>query len=305
VHAKPRELNLKSYILEIDYTLTFSKTNKYHFNSKVMVREIVSMATVAAAIIIMMTLEAAGEVSAAAAANWLTQISNTSEPLGLHNSITTPTQPYPPNANCDASYPNVCIASPPPDLNCDDIVDENFKVIPPDPHGFDSEGDGTGCEAGSASISSSSNEVVPRESISKGNVVSNIPGSRSGLPECKGSADCFKGVVTDIVDGDTFDVNNVRIRLSMVNTPERGEVGYNEATDFTESTCQIGGNALVDEDDGQKEGSYDRLIGVVYCNDSKASVNQLLLEAGKATVYEDFCDVSEFANDKWVTNFGC
>ena len=252
-----------------------------------MVRKIVSMATVAAAIIIMMTLEAAGEVSAAAAANWLTQISNTSEPLGLHNSITTPTQPYPPNANCDASYPKVCIASPPPDLNCDDIIDEDFKVIPPDPHGFDSEGDGTGCEAGSASISSSSNEVVPR------------------VPECKGSADCFKGVVTDIVDGDTFDVNNVRIRLSMVNTPEKGEVGYNEATDFTESTCQIGGNALVDEDDGQKEGSYDRLIGVVYCNDSKASVNQLLLEAGKATVYEDFCDVSEFANDKWVTNFGC
>jgi hypothetical protein len=34
-------------------------------------------------------------------------------------------------------------------------------------------------------------------------------------------------------------------------------------------------------------------------------VNQLLLEDGKAVVYEDFCDVSEFANNKWVTNFGC
>jgi micrococcal nuclease len=62
---------------------------------------------------------------------------------------------------------------------------------------------------------------------------------------------------------------------------------------------------LVDEDDGQKEGSYDRLIGVVYCNKSTASVNQLLLENGKAIVYEDFCEVSEFANDKWVTSFGC
>jgi hypothetical protein len=47
---------------------------------------------------------------------------------------------------CDASYPDVCIASPPPDLNCDDITDKNFKVVPPDPHGFDREGDGTGCE---------------------------------------------------------------------------------------------------------------------------------------------------------------
>ena len=38
---------------------------------------------------------------------------------------------------------------------------------------------------------------------------------------------------------------------------------------------------------------------------STASVNQLLLKNGKAVVYEDFCEVSEFANDKWVTNFGC
>lgn len=67
----------------------------------------------------------------------------------------------------------------------------------------------------------------------------------------------------------------------------------------------MGSNALVDEDDGQKEGSYDRLIGVANCNGSTASVNQLLLENGKAIVYEDFCEVSEFANDKWVTSFGC
>jgi hypothetical protein len=34
-----------------------------------------------------------------------------------------------------------------PDLNCDDIDDNNFKVLLPDPPGFDSEGDGIGCEA--------------------------------------------------------------------------------------------------------------------------------------------------------------
>lgn len=54
----------------------------------------------------------------------------------------------------------------------------------------------------------------------------------SGTPpsqfiECKGSADCFRGIVTEIVDGDTIDVNNVRVRLTMVNTPETGEPGYN------------------------------------------------------------------------------
>jgi hypothetical protein len=40
----------------------------------------------------------------------------------------------------------LCIASPPPQLNCDDITDKNFRVLLPDPHGFDSEGDGIGCE---------------------------------------------------------------------------------------------------------------------------------------------------------------
>jgi micrococcal nuclease len=91
----------------------------------------------------------------------------------------------------------------------------------------------------------------------------------------------------------------------MVNTPERGEAGYNEATDYTKSICPTGSAALVDEDDGQKEGSYDRLIGVVCRNSSTTSLNQLLLEEEKAIVYEDFCEVSEFANDKWVTNFRC
>ena len=123
--------------------------------------------------------------------------------------------------------------------------------------------------------------------------------------ECRGEADCFTGAVTEIVDGDTIDVDNVRIRLSMIDTPERGEVGYNEATELTESVCPVGAKALIDEDDGQKEGSYDRLIGVVYCIGSTTSVNQILLEEGKAIVYEDFCGVSEFGRDKWVTSFGC
>ncbi len=40
----------------------------------------------------------------------------------------------------------VCIPSPPPDLDCKDIPYRRFKVLPPDPHGFDRDGDGIGCE---------------------------------------------------------------------------------------------------------------------------------------------------------------
>jgi uncharacterized repeat protein (TIGR01451 family) len=55
--------------------------------------------------------------------------------------------PPPPPTNCDASYPTVCIPPPPPDLDCGDIPYRNFAVRPPDPHGFDGNNDGIGCES--------------------------------------------------------------------------------------------------------------------------------------------------------------
>ena len=47
---------------------------------------------------------------------------------------------------CDAAYPDVCIPPPPPDLDCSDVPYRRFRVLPPDPHRFDREGDGLGCE---------------------------------------------------------------------------------------------------------------------------------------------------------------
>jgi len=51
---------------------------------------------------------------------------------------------------CDPSYPDpgVCIPSYPPDLDCRDIGHRGFTVLPPDPHGFDDDNDGLGCESG-------------------------------------------------------------------------------------------------------------------------------------------------------------
>jgi endonuclease YncB( thermonuclease family) len=130
--------------------------------------------------------------------------------------------------------------------------------------------------------------------------------------ECQGQADCFKGKVTGIVDGDTLDINNIRVRLTLVNTPERGEAGYTEAREFVKSVCSIGTDVLVDEDDGQKEGSYDRFIGLVYCvsddnssNKKGALLNEVLLQRGYAVVFEEFCDKSEFSNAGWVQEYGC
>jgi micrococcal nuclease len=51
-----------------------------------------------------------------------------------------------PSGRCDPSYPGVCIPPPPPDLDCADVPYRNFRVIPPDPHRFDGDHDGVGCE---------------------------------------------------------------------------------------------------------------------------------------------------------------
>ncbi len=48
---------------------------------------------------------------------------------------------------CDPSYPDVCIPPPPPDLDCADLAYDHFRVLPPDPHFFDGDHDGIGCES--------------------------------------------------------------------------------------------------------------------------------------------------------------
>jgi micrococcal nuclease len=62
------------------------------------------------------------------------------------SSSTTTTTP----ASCAPSYPDVCIPPPPPDLDCADVPYRNFRVIYTvpdiDPHRFDGDRDGIGCE---------------------------------------------------------------------------------------------------------------------------------------------------------------
>jgi hypothetical protein len=52
-----------------------------------------------------------------------------------------------PSTGCDDSYPDDCIPSPPPDLDCKD-VGNNIKVKGSDPHDLDRDGNGIGCESG-------------------------------------------------------------------------------------------------------------------------------------------------------------
>ena len=102
------------------------------------------------------------------------------------------------------------------------------------------------------------------------------------------------GKINHVVDGDTLDINDIRIRLSLVDTPERGDPGFKEATQFVVKLC-LGENAEVDMDDGQRRGSFGREIGVVYC-DGK-NLNEQLMDNNLGIIDTRFCEKSEFSND--------
>lgn len=56
---------------------------------------------------------------------------------------TTTTAP----SGCDPAYPDFCIPPPPAEVDCADLPEEDFTVLAPDPHGFDADGNGIGCES--------------------------------------------------------------------------------------------------------------------------------------------------------------
>lgn len=119
------------------------------------------------------------------------------------------------------------------------------------------------------------------------------------------------GTVSRVIDGDTILVNDdVRIRLALVNTPERGEHGYADATSFTRSACPAGTTIIYDLDDGQRHGSYGRVIALVWCSGygsepAAVPLNELLLANGHASIDRRFCTPSEFGGDEWAQRGGC
>jgi DNA-binding beta-propeller fold protein YncE len=105
------------------------------------------------------------------------------------------------------------------------------------------------------------------------------------------------GPINYVVDGDTLDVNDIRIRLALVNTPEVGEAGFDTAKNFVTSHC-LNKKGEVDIDDGQRRGSFGREIGIVYCDGM--NLNQALMSNNLAVIETQFCDVSEFASESWA-----
>ena len=109
--------------------------------------------------------------------------------------------------------------------------------------------------------------------------------------------------ITRVIDGDTLIIDQTTIRLSLVNSPERDEPGYQEAKDFASTVCPVGSNAEFIEDSWQKEDKYGRSLGLVFCNDM--FLNELLLTNDHAEISTYFCDKSEFGTEDWARAYGC
>ena len=116
----------------------------------------------------------------------------------------------------------------------------------------------------------------------------------------------FSGTVTKVIDGDTLDVTTaegetITVRLALIDAPETDESGFDEARNFMTEQC-LDKNAEVDPDNNQGL-TYGRTVAVVYCEG--VNVNEAILDNGFADVYQDFCDVSEFADSNWAQEHGC
>jgi len=127
--------------------------------------------------------------------------------------------------------------------------------------------------------------------------------TEEATPSCSGSERCISGTVTRVIDGDTVEVNGQSIRFALSSTPEMNNDKGILAKAFVENLCPTGSQALVDEDDKQTQGSYGRIIGIVYCNG--INLNEAVLDAGYGWLSSGFCSRSEFSTHAWAQKYGC
>ena len=124
------------------------------------------------------------------------------------------------------------------------------------------------------------------------------------MNHCKGDTLCISEKIIRIIDGDTIHLEDGhKIRISLTNTPEIYQKGYNEAAKFTANLCPIGTIAIVDQDDLQPYDKFNRLVGKVICGDK--ILNAELLYNNHAKILTQYCSTSEFANEQWARKYGC
>ncbi len=118
----------------------------------------------------------------------------------------------------------------------------------------------------------------------------NVPSASSGSGANGGArpASSIAARVTNNIDGDTLDVEIdgriERVRFIGIDTPERGNCYYREASDFTAALTR-GQTVWLEADPSQDDRDrYDRILRYIWLDDTRM-VNALLVEGGYAFEY--------------------
>jgi len=113
---------------------------------------------------------------------------------------------------------------------------------------------------------------------------------------------CYESKLTRVIDGDTIkDSEDNSIRFSLVAAPELSETGGQDSKAFLEAICPINSKIIIDEDDGQLQGSYGRTIAQVHCNG--VSMNGEMILNNHATIDTRYCSNSEFSFEIWAKEY--
>jgi len=120
--------------------------------------------------------------------------------------------------------------------------------------------------------------------------------------DCKGT---FEDSLKRVVDGDTIELTTCKktVRFALSDAFELYTKKGKEAKNFLETSCPKGSILKIDEDDGQKKGSYGRMVALVNCNGK--NLNEDILVNSFGTIDKRYCKVSEFSSNNWATTYGC
>lgn len=101
------------------------------------------------------------------------------------------------------------------------------------------------------------------------------------------------GIVSRVIDGDTIVINGSSVRLLGINSPERGEVGYNEAKEFLND--KILGEEVRLEFGNEKLDKYKRKLAYIFLDNKninlesvKNGLSSFYFPKGKTKYYKDF-----------------
>lgn len=120
---------------------------------------------------------------------------------------------------------------------------------------------------------------------------------RLGEPDYN-NPEIITGIITRNIDGNTIEIDGVRIRIPLVDVEDSGDMTAPHAV-LARLFCPVGHPAQYDIDDHQVQDRYGRTIASVYCN-TAISLGEIMIKFGLGWINQWYCDKSEFERAAWT-----